>query len=329
MKFLILTLFIALNAYASEWTELNIPNAKCADGKPYSILLQKKDSDKLLVEFMGGGACWDAKSCFKIGAIFPWMHRYPVINSYSIFTANYSNLNPFKEHSKVYFPYCTADVYVGRHISHYGGKTIYYYGRKNVELAFAYLIKNQLVNFSDVNNLVVYGASAGAISSLIYGKDIEALVSPNAQKTMIVDSPGLHFGPTFWDKFDSDMKADFKDSFNRVGLDVDFHDGAVSKKMAPVLARYSQWTMGFVIALKDHAMSTIFGNITPDEHKKLVLSKDGLPYIARDFKNVKFWIKDTPMHTFYLLRASAEMKGDNIAMPAIDFADELYSNHLF
>ncbi|MGZ3786933.1 MAG: pectin acetylesterase-family hydrolase [Bacteriovorax sp.] len=325
MKYYFLLFFIAINAMAAEWTELKIPGAKCGDGRPYSVLLQKKDNQKLLIEFMGGGVCWDYHSCFERNSLFPWLHPYPVINSYSVFTANKSQINPFKEHSKIYFPYCTADVHSGNHISQYNDKQVYHYGKRNVELAFEFIKSSHLFEFSNVNDLVVSGSSAGAIATLLHSKYIESFVPEQTKKTMIVDSPGLHFGKTFWNKFDNDMKYDFKQSFNKINLDVDFNDGAISKKMGPVLQLYHNWEIGFIFALEDHAMSTVYGDISPLDHKKLLLSTDGVPYIARDYPYVKVWLKDTTMHTFLLTKYSASLTSDE-GEKVYQFVSDVYQD---
>ena len=324
MKWSALLLFVTLNVSAADWTEIKIPGAKCGDGKPYSILIQKKSSNKIMFEFMGGGVCWDYDSCFTKFVIFPWLHNYPVISSYSVMTAAHSNINPLKDHSKVYFPYCTGDVFAGSHASNYDGKMVYHYGKKNIELALDYLKANPFMNYAKVNDLAVYGASAGGIASLVFGNKIEAMFENNTKKLLVVDSPGLHFGKTFWNKFDKDMKYDFKLAFNEIDLDVDFNDGAVSKKMGPVFDNYSDWKVGFIFGLEDYAMSKIFGNSSPEEQKRLILSVDGVPAVAKNYSNIKIWLKDTKMHTFMLTKPTASMKSIR-GVPAHEFVSELYN----
>lgn len=321
----ILLLLLTFNVFASEWESVEVPGAKCGDGKPYNVFIHKGKEQKMLIEFMGGGVCWDHKSCFQKISFFPWLHQYPVINSYSVFTSNVSKINPFKDFSKIYFPYCTADVHSGDHVSKYKNRTVYHYGKKNIELTFEYLKENHLVNFHEVNNLVVYGASAGAIASLVHGKFIESFMESNIKKTMIVDSPGLHFGKTFWNKFDEDMKYDFKQTFGKVELDVDFNDGAISKKMGSVFNLYTGWNVGIIMGLEDIVMSKSFGDITPKEEKELILSTDGVPYIAESYPNIHVWLKDTQMHTFLLSRYSALMKGEN-GKTVIDFVNTVFQD---
>ena len=325
MKYIFILVFSFLsitNLFATEWTQVEIPGARCGDGKPYSILINKNDADKLIVEFMGGGVCWDYDSCFKNG-LLPWMHNYPVLKSYSIYTSYKSTMNPFKEHSQIYFPYCTADVHTGDHVSIYNKKTVYHYGKRNVELAFEYIKANHLIDFPSVNDLVVYGASAGAIGALLNSLLVESYVGSEVKKTMIIDAPGLHFGKDFWKKFDDDMQFDFKQSFNNIGIDVDFNDGVVAKKMGPVFEKYGDWNIGILFAESDASMSEKYGNITKEEHKKTVLSSDGLPVIAKPYSNVKIWLNDSEIHTFLIREKTAALLSI-VGDTAFDFAKSIY-----
>lgn len=324
-KIAMLIMLITFNSYAGEWTDIKIPGAKCGDGSDYSVFIQGKSKEKLLVEFMGGGVCWDYNSCFKRSSLFPWLGRYPVINSYSIVTANKSPRNPFKGHSKIYFPYCTADVHSGSHVSNYQGKKVYHYGGRNTEMAFKYLVTRKLIDPEGFKELVVYGASAGAIASLVHSYHFQNYFPKVEDKFMFVDSPGLHFGENFWKKFDKDMIADFKDSFTAIGLNNSFNDGAIARFMGPVLENYSDWTIGFIYGLRDSVMSEVFGEISPERHRSLILSTDGLPFVARDKENVSFWLKDTSMHTFMLSKYTSGMR--SVENESVDeFVSRLYFN---
>jgi len=314
--------FLSFNLYATDWERIEIPNAKCGDGKPYSVFIKKKSSEKILVEFMGGGVCWDYNSCYKRISLFPWLHTYPIIPSYSVFTADYSNINPFVEHSKLYFPYCTADVHAGNHIGHYQDKNLYHYGARNIFLSLKHLKSEGIINFETFNQLVVYGASAGGIASLIHGKKVESYFPNLVEKKMLVDSPGLHFGKNFWKKFSPEMIADFDKSFTAVQLNLDFRDGLVAKKMGPVFDYYQDWDIGFVIGLNDYVMSKIFGDISPKEQGKLILSPEGLVEVAERYPNVRVWVKNTYMHTFMLTKKTSFFESED-GKSAIDFTREI------
>lgn len=302
------------------WEKIKIPNAKCGNGSDYTVFLKRKSQSKLLVEFMGGGACWDKKSCVTLPST--WIYPMIELPQFSILTSNINADNPFIDHSFLYFPFCTGDVFTGSRISTYEGKKIYHYGYKNVILALDYLSKRNHIAFKNVDDLVVWGASAGGIGALTHGKNIEKYVSPNAKKILIADSPGLHFGPTFWNKFAQDARRDFQTAFNNVQLDVDFNDGFVARKMGPVLNYYSGWHVGFLYALRDKIMSDFFGEISKEEHKKLLLSAEGLPAIAKNYPNVNVWLADSDIHRFLLTTKPSHIQSID-GVTAIEFAKEI------
>lgn len=79
--------------------------------------------------------------------------------------------------------------------------------------------------------LVIYGASAGAIASLVHSYHFQNYFPKVENKFMFVDSPGLHFGESFWKKFDRDMIADFKETFTAIVLYNSFNDGTIARFM--------------------------------------------------------------------------------------------------
>jgi hypothetical protein len=319
---LIILVFQAQSLWAADFEKVAIPGAKCGNGSPYVVFLRKQSTEKLLVEFMGGGACWNKESCFKLP--HAWVKPIPMIDSFSTLTTDNDSYNPFAHHSMVYFPYCTGDVHIGNHVATYNGKKVYHYGRRNILLALDYLEQHNLINFKSYNDVTVWGASAGAMASLIYGKNINERLGIGVKKTMIADSPGLHFGEHFWDKFPEAMKKDFKVAFNDVGLQVNFNDGLIAKNMSVVFSQYLDWNIGVLMGTQDYVMSKVFGDIDPKQEEILIMGPEGLPAVARDFPNVKVWLKQTRMHTFLIVKESAEMdstKGES----AIDFVRNVYA----
>jgi hypothetical protein len=317
--FLFLYLIFSQAILAADFIKINIPEAKCGNGEGYSVYVKKQSDQKLLIEFMGGGACWNFESCFTQ----PKTSLSPISSSgpFSTLTTNDPS-NPFYEHSMLYIPYCTGDVHIGNHIASYNGKTVYHYGNKNLELALNYLRKEKQIDLGAFSNVTIWGASAGAIGSFIQSSKIEKFLDSNSKKTLIPDSPGLHFGERFWDKFSPETKLDFYDALTSLGVVPDFNDGFIAKKLRPALALYDRWNIGFLISTKDAVMSTIFGDINPLDHEKLVLSSEGLPAIAREFSNVSIWLQNSAQHTFLVSSKSSQTESvDNIK--AIDFAREL------
>lgn len=309
------------NPKAFHWKKIDIPGAKCGKGADYSVYVRAHSTSKLLIEFMSGGACWNKTSCVNL----PLTWVYPIVSlpSFSVLTSETNSENPFPEHTNVYFPFCTGDVFTGDRISDYDGTKIYHYGYRNVVLAMKYLKEQNIIAFDDVDDLVVWGASAGGIGALTHAHNIATYVRGDAKKTLIADSPGLHFGPTFWNKFDDDAKRDFKMAFNGVQLDVDFTDGFVARKMGPVMDYYHDWNVGFLYSLRDQTMSWYFGNITKRDHQALLLSSQGVPAIAKSHSNVSVWLNDSSEHRFLLTKKESQIKSLT-GQTAINFVTEVY-----
>ena len=155
-----------------SWQEI-VPagNTTCSDGSPYSFFVRQGDPNKLLVYFQGGGACWFRQNCD------PQMSPSYSIRVGNIDRANFGifNLdnpdNPFKDHTTVFAPYCTADVHIGASDTVYPpvekGQTdllIRHQGRANVEAVLQWTYKH----VSSPQNIFVTGSSAGAIPSPVY-----------------------------------------------------------------------------------------------------------------------------------------------------------------
>lgn len=315
-------LFLVFSFQAFGLESITIPNALCGNGSPYKIFIDKQSNEKLMVEFMGGGACWDFESCF----ILPhtWIFPIPNISSLSLFTDNSADLNFLKGHSKIYFPYCTGDIHAGNHIGLYANNSkVYHYGARNILLSLAYLKAMKIISFESINDLVVWGASAGALATMIHSKTIERMVTRSAHKTMIIDSPGLHWGKNFWDKFPSETIKDFDNMFIPLNIKLTFKDGFIAKDMTNLFLTYKDWNIGFLFGTKDLIMSSVFGDISPGDQEHLILSNYGMPQISRNFPNANIWIKDTYMHTFLLLSTSAQFESFD-GITAIDFARSVY-----
>ena len=160
------------SATPTDWQKISpAANTTCSDGSPYSFFVRQGDPNKLLVYFQGGGACWFRQNCD------PQMSPSYSIQVGNIDTANFGifNLdnpdNPFKDHTTVFAPYCTADVHMGASDTVYPpveeGQTdlvIRHQGRANVEAVLQWTYEH----VPSPQSIFVTGSSAGAIPSPLY-----------------------------------------------------------------------------------------------------------------------------------------------------------------
>ena len=312
---LLLATLVTQTTFARSWDRIEIPGAVCGDGLPYSVFVDPKPKSKnLLIEFMGGGACWDYNTCYGVnfdGIQFrTWMHPMPEVPFYSYMTTDMwlvSN-HPFVKDSAIYLPYCTGDVFAADHKANYEGVSAYHQGYRNILMTLMYLNQKNIINFAQTERLTVWGASAGAIGAFVHLKNIEPYF-PRAKKIAIIDSAGLHFGKDFWHKFTVQLFADYSKSFANIGLQLNFNDGFVAQNMGPVFATTKNWTIGIMQSTRDWVMSTVFGEITPEGHRSLVLSDRGIATVARRYPNTSVWITDSETHTFLLVPTTAGEQG--------------------
>ncbi|WII73112.1 pectin acetylesterase-family hydrolase [Bdellovibrio sp. 22V] len=323
MKTKILFLVIVFSSsfsFARNWQRIEIPGALCGNGEPYSVFIDKRAGDKLLVEFMGGGACWSEGTCYGNS---PLTNLAPLPGNPTT-SMMASKPSPWVDYTALYFPYCTGDVHAGFHQNSYKqGVQIYHYGALNVQKALQHLQDLNLIPFHDVNDLIVWGYSAGAIGAFLHTQTLAPYFNTNTRKTLIADSPGLHFGKNFWHKFTPELSRDFRSSFGKIDLNYSEDTGLLTPYMGPVFVKLSDWKIGILQSTKDIVMSLVFGDISPEDHKKLVLGPQGIATVAKDYPNTYVWIIDVMTHTF-LLRSSTVDQKNSAGESAWEFALRVY-----
>ncbi|TNF27669.1 MAG: hypothetical protein EP319_10945 [Deltaproteobacteria bacterium] len=323
---LLVLCFFTFNAYAN-FEAIKIPGAVCGNGGSFSVFYKKGDQKKLAVEFMGGGACWSASTCYGPN-LRAWFHQLPkAITNASLAATGSKKDNPFYGHSFLYIPYCTGDVFAGKHTAKYRfGIKAHHQGYSNTKLIFDHLIKEKIIEPNEVQDLGLFGASAGALGALIHGKDIEARFPNAIKKTLIADSPGLHWGQDFWNKFSPRMLEDIIDALAKVNLEIDTHDGFIAELLPEVCSLYRDFNIGFLQGSKDVIMTLMFGNISTKDHEKLIYSERGLYGVTQRIRNCKAWVPQTHMHTFLLSKPSGDIKAGN--KTAIEFSKEIYRGNM-
>ncbi len=290
MKFLLLSL-LAISTMATEWETIEVPNTYCGNGDQYKTFIQKGDPNKLEVHFAGGGACWSKSTCFgpnfraKISASDnPNYGRGGMVKN-----------NPLEEFTKIVFNYCTGDVFVGNHTAEYGIKHV---GKRNIFKILNYLKENNIIDFDSVEHFVQTGSSAGALGSLFLAKKVQTYF-PNAQKkTMLLETPGLHWGERFWDKFTLQILEDFYEASKDIVDNLFEYGGMTIKHLPQICDTYYDWSVGITQADKDIAMSALFGSTNPYKHKELVHGRDGLLRASRKISNCAAWVPNSFLHAF-------------------------------
>ncbi len=157
---------------AGEWNTL-VPGGDtiCARETPFQFFVRPaadENTDKLLIYYQGGGACWDLFTCSAngtgmfdntVGSAEDEVGRYGGIFDFE------NADNPVADYSMVFVPYCTADVHIGDAVADYGaGLELHHNGYHNSMAALNWTFEN----FDAPESIMVAGTSAGAYGSIYY-----------------------------------------------------------------------------------------------------------------------------------------------------------------
>ena len=165
-----------------EWSQINPGgDALCARGGEYKFFVRPAESDKLLVHFQGGGACWDDGSC-SVGNAYTEGGRLfkdtiedgeGLVYTEGIFDLE-NEANPVADYNVVLVNYCTADIHDGN------GDTTYTDVQTQEEITVAHrgvvnantVLDWTFENFEAPSDVFITGCSAGAYGSIRHAPTI-------------------------------------------------------------------------------------------------------------------------------------------------------------
>lgn len=164
---------------------------RCAHDTPFSYWIKLGSPDKLLVYFQGGGGCWDAATCAPGSTLYDedvTDRDSPVNRSQGIFDLD-NPANPFADHTILYIPSCTGDIYWGNNVEEYSSDvTIYHRGFVNAATALEWPYEF----VPDPEEVFVTGCSAGSMGSIMFAPYLIEQY-PNARVTQLGDSLSFVF----------------------------------------------------------------------------------------------------------------------------------------
>lgn len=153
------------------------PSCTGAEGNTTFSLYRKKvatSNKKLLINFMGGGACWSGYNCFGnstttyFNALNAVPDQFVKIAFQGVMNAGNAS-NPFKDYDVVFIPYCTGDLHIGSKDMTYtnpntGAATVIKHRGYDNVLATLKFIQSE---YPGVENVFVTGQSAGGYGALL------------------------------------------------------------------------------------------------------------------------------------------------------------------
>lgn len=158
------------------WNEIDPGgDTVCARGAPYRFFVRPGKVNKLLIDFRGGGACWDDRTCSDAQSLFqatadtdPWVTNGQRTRDQGIYDHERRD-NPFADWHHVYIPYCTGDIHWGNAATTYAdGTTIHHRGAVNARAVLEWTFEN----VSAPEQIMVTGCSAGAYGSIMWSPHV-------------------------------------------------------------------------------------------------------------------------------------------------------------
>ncbi len=180
------------------WTWVDVPGMTCDDGTPTGVAINPAPGGTaggdLVIYFMGGGACWDASTCFVLNTAVhgPYGRAQWEASGVPTFSHPFDRArasNPFRAASIVIVPYCTGDLHAGSNVATYdvlGTRTFRHVGRLNVEAVLPRL----RATWPAPARVVMSGSSAGGFgATLNYAMFRDSY--PNATMSLVDDAGPL------------------------------------------------------------------------------------------------------------------------------------------
>jgi hypothetical protein len=238
------------------WTWIDVPGMTCGDGNPTGIGVNaSSDSDDVVVFFEGGGACWDAPTCFVVRSAVHIDTDYTeaTFNSevqyFPFDRADTSS--PLATPTYIFVPYCTGDIHSGIRTASYnpgnGFKDVHHVGATNAQL----VVDRVHTALPDAKHVWVVGQSAGGYGAT-FNLHRFAAAWPTAELSLLQDSsPFISIAANY-----GAWKAEWSMQFppNCTGCDTDF-----TAIVGAVHANHPATRIGLLTFDNDTTIKVFFG----------------------------------------------------------------------
>lgn len=163
----------------------------------YAFYFKPGKTDKLMVLFNGGGACWNTETC--VDSLLSGSPTYfPALSIPDNDPSNWGGIldlenadNPYRDWSILFLPYCTGDIHVGSNDQSYeteaGSTVIHHRGFDNFLYAKEWLSQRYSNTIEQVGKVFIAGSSAGAYGAAFNYPHVKAMF-PNAKGFLLADA---------------------------------------------------------------------------------------------------------------------------------------------
>ncbi|MCS6857309.1 MAG: pectinacetylesterase family protein, partial [Sandaracinaceae bacterium] len=290
---------------SGRWSAVVVEGALCGNGSAYRVGINPfHGSEEMVILLMGGGACWNASTCFGLRTAAHIDEDYTealLFEELALFQmARWDDRslldNPFRNAHMIFMPYCTGDLHAGNAVQTYPGasRSVHHKGAVNL----GEVITKVREAWPSLRRIWVVGISAGGYGVQIQG-DRFAESWRSADIALLADSaPLLDPGPTLymtwreaWNMYTPPLCTECATRWSAYNdfLDERFSNvrlGIISTTRDSILRVFYGRSIealypGLFAALDDNSRTRYFV-IDSDEHVLLpransIVSSDGLP----------------------------------------------------
>jgi hypothetical protein len=277
-----------------QWTWVDVPGARCGNGSPTGIGVNfTPHSDQLLIFLEGGGACWDADSCW---GIIPEATNLNTGYDRAAWDTDLQRVllpmqrgdatNPFRAMQMAYVPYCTGDVHSGDNVVTYTYFGIdhptYFVGGRNLAIYLARLA----ATFPDVRHVWIAGDSAGGFGAAFnLGRVREAF--PRARVDVLDDSgQPIQPDPARWRLWRAAWNL-------HMPADCAWCGDQVSDLVEYYLTRYRDSRFGLISYTHDAVISTFMNLSSSLFNQELMQAAD---QVDHGWPNAHYFLIDGSLH---------------------------------
>ncbi len=275
-----------IHAADREWTWIDVPNAKCANGSPTGIGVNlSSTSTDVVIYLRGGGACWNEETCFPTDpeetewAMYLTGYGSTELSEESdknsgIFNRNFAH-NPVKEWNYVFVPYCTGDLHAGIQEGVYDSGTIHHVGYNNM----SEYLKRLVPTFKDAGRILLTGSSAGGYGS-VYNFDQVQNAFENVRVDQISDS-GPFITEACWNSGTPGLQATMRGAWGLLDENYPYpvdcsncRTGSMLDLRRFLLTEYQFQRFGLICSSMDITLRRYFG-VTPPLREIRGLTPEG------------------------------------------------------
>ncbi len=166
----------------------------CGHGAPYSFFYRDNPGQDLLINFQGGGMCWNGQTCYTPTTTFDDAvlpndsGDNPALNVAGI-TDLGNPENPFVNYDMIFVNYCTGDMHTGNAVQGYDFEGTWYEMRYNGAVNASAALNWVYANIPDPDSVFITGCSAGSAGAAFWAADIMSHY-PNERAVLLGDSGG-------------------------------------------------------------------------------------------------------------------------------------------